>query len=64
MILDPYEISKILIKNGWQQRKGKTAHAVFTKEGFIYNISIPQHKGKTLSKAHVATIQKISGIKF
>jgi predicted RNA binding protein YcfA (HicA-like mRNA interferase family) len=64
MISNPYKIEKLLLKNGWERRKGQTSHAVFSHPEIDRIISIPVHKGKALSKGHLSTIQKLSGVKL
>ena len=42
------DFCRILEKQGWEPKRVKGSHHVYTKEGYMARVSVPVHGNKTL----------------
>ncbi len=59
----PKNVIKILLKQGWIERRVRGSHHIFTKEGENKIVVIPTSK-KIIPTGTLKSIEKQSGIKF
>ena len=59
----PKNVIKILLKQGWIERRVRGSHHIFTKEGENRIVVIPTSK-KIIPTGTLKSIEKQSGIKF
>lgn len=59
----PKNVIKILLKQGWIERKVRGSHHIFTKEGENRIVVIPTSK-RIIPIGTLKSIEKQSGIKF
>ena len=59
----PKNVIKILLKQGWIERRVRGSHHIFTKEGENKIVLIPTSK-KRIPTGTLKSIEKQSGIKF
>lgn len=59
----PKEVIKILIKNGWYEKRTRGSHHMFTKDGYENTVTVSTSK-KTMPIGTLKNISNQSGIKF
>lgn len=59
----PKNVIKILIKEGWNEKRVRGSHNIFTKEGEKNIVVIPTSK-RIIPIGTLKNIEKQSGIKF
>lgn len=59
----PKKVIKILLKNGWEERRSRGSHHIFYKEGKNNIVTVSISK-KIIPVGTLKNIEKQSGIKF
>ena len=54
---------RILQSRGWQLKRIKGSHRIYTKSGISARISVPVHRGRDLKRGLQRHLMKIAGIK-
>ena len=49
-------------KAGFEIARTHSSHVILTKQGFLYNLSIPIHRGKALPKGLLRSQIKLAGL--
>ena len=56
------EFVRLLEKKGWELKRIKGSHHVYTKKGNMARISVPVHKNQALKTGLLKHLMKIAGI--
>ena len=56
------EFARLLEKKGWELKRTKGSHHVYTKPGNPARISVPIHGSKSLKKGLQRHLMKLAGI--
>jgi predicted RNA binding protein YcfA (HicA-like mRNA interferase family) len=56
------EFCRLLNKKGWELKRIRGSHFIFSKDGHSARISVPVHGNKTLKQGLQRHLMKIAGI--